>query len=32
VNTKLEDAASFDEKEKELDERIDRIGKAMGLK
>jgi len=32
VNTKLEDAASFDEKEKELDERIERMGKEMGLK
>ncbi len=32
VHTKLDDAASFDEKEKELDAKIDRIGKEMGLK
>ena len=31
VNTKLDNAASFDEKEKELDEKIERIGKEMGL-
>ena len=32
VHIKLEDAASFDAKEKELDAKMDRIGKEMGLK
>lgn len=32
VNTKLATAADFETKEKELDDKIDRIGKEMGLK